>query len=370
MMKNSFGGYFKRLLKANLRTVIPIAILAMLIFIPITSSWQNHLFFKYTENDLGTIQKYYYGSTHVDAMPENANEGFETDFSTAVAVLICLCWVMPMVSFYAFKNRRNIDIFNSLPLSRRKIALAHYLSGLLTVLIPAALAFFAEVFVIIGYNAISLINLGWLAFYFVALMVMGWLYYSMNVFVFNEANHIFDGTAFIIGWNLVFAFIYYFANLPDLFEDLALPWVYVMDILARIEGVIETTTYPLDFIFKFETTVAITLFWIVLGLLSVALFFWRCNKKKSEHAGGISDSIFGYRLLIPLYIFPQILYSHIGCSYVDITVVAVWFALAFAGYSVCRQSFKFKSSDYWTIGCMAFVTVIIAITNFLRELHH
>ena len=63
MMKNSFGGYFKRLLKANLRTVIPIVILAMLIFIPITSSWQNHLFFKYTENDLGTIQKYYYGIT-------------------------------------------------------------------------------------------------------------------------------------------------------------------------------------------------------------------------------------------------------------------------------------------------------------------
>ncbi len=366
MMKNSFGGYFKRLLKANLRTVIPIAILAVLIFIPITSSWQNHLFFKYTENDLGTIQKYYYGSTHVDAMPENAIEGFETNFGPAVAVLICLCWVMPMVSFYAFKNRRNLDIFYSIPLSRRKIALAHYLAGLLTVLIPTALAFFAEVFVIIGYNAISLINLGWLAFYFVALMVMGWLYYSMNVFVFYEANHIFDGVAFIIGWNLVFAFIYFFADFPDLFEDLALPWVYIMDILARIEGVVETTTYPLDFIFKFETTVAITLFWIVLGLLSVALFLWRCNKKKSENAGAVSDSFFGYRLLIPLYIVPQILYSYA----VGIKVVAVWFALAFAGYSVCRRSFKFKESDYWTIGCMAFVTVIIAITNFLRELHH
>ncbi|MBQ1206682.1 MAG: hypothetical protein IIX67_05680 [Clostridia bacterium] len=366
MMKKSFGRYLKRLLKDNIRIVIPIVVLAMLILVPIISSWENHLFFKYTENDLGRVHKYY----SEFGVPENASDGFEINFGPAVAALICLCFVMPVLSFYTFKSRRNLDTFNSLPLSRRKIAIAHYLSGLITVLIPTAIAFIAEVFIIIGYGAFSLIDLGWLCVYFAVLMVMGWLFYSMNAFVFNEANHIFDGVAFMIGWNFVFFFAYYFENLPELFEDLTMPWVYIMDILARIEGAIETTTYPLDVMFQFETTVAITLFWLVLGLLAVALFLWRCDKKKSENAGSVSDSLFGYRSLIPLFIVPQILNSNVGHSFANFAVIAVWFALAFAGFAVCRRSLKFKESDYWTIGCMAFLTAIIAITNFLQELHY
>lgn len=368
MMKKSFGRYLKRLLKENIRFVIPIVILAMLILVPIISSWENHLFFKYTENDLGRVQKYYEGVNYAHGVPENASDGFEINFGPAVAVLICLCFVMPVLSFYTFKSRRNLDTFNSLPLSRRRIALAHYLSGLIAVLIPTAIAFIAEVFVIIGYGAFSLIDLGWLGVYFVVLMVIGWLFYSMNAFVFNEANHIFDGVAFIIGWNFVFFFAYYFKNLPELFEDLTIPWVYIMDILARIEGAIETTTYPLDIMFKFETAVAITLFWLVLGLLAVALFFWRCDKKKSENAGSVSDSLFGYRSLIPLFLVPMLESTDVGGlrvenAFVHIAVVLVWFAIAFAGYAILRRSFKFKLPDYCTLGAMALFVIFFALRN-------
>lgn len=367
-MKNRFGGYLKRLLKDNIRIVIPIVVLAMLILVPIISSWENHLFFKYTENDLGRVQKYYEGVNYAHGVPENTSDGFEITFAPAVAVLICLCFVMPVLSFYTFKSRRNLDTFNSLPLSRRRIALAHYLSGLIAVLIPTALAFIAEVFIIIGYGAFSLIDLGWLGVYFVVLMVMGWLFYSMNAFVFNEANHIFDGVAFMIGWNFVFFFAYYFKNLPELFEELTMPWVYIMDILARIEGAIETTTFPLDVMFKSETAVAITLFWLVLGLLAVALFLWRCDKKKSENAGSVSDSLFGYRSLIPLFLVPVIESTDVGGlrvenAFVHIAVVLVWFVFAFAGYAILRRSFKFKLPDYCTLGAMALFVIFVALRN-------
>ena len=213
MMKNGFSKYFKRVLFENLLVVLIVVFVSAFAFVPMLSDWQTHSFFHYVVHDNGYVDKIYEGSIMANQIPEGAVKGFETNFDLAAALVIFLSLVVPIFNFAKFQNRRNLDTLYSLPLSRRKFALAHYLAGLIAVLIPTAIGFLVEVGVIIGYGAFSFIDLGWLFVYFALLMLMGWLFYSMNLYVFNEANHIFDGVVFIVGWNLLFYVVAFPSNL-------------------------------------------------------------------------------------------------------------------------------------------------------------
>ena len=104
-------------------------------------------------------------------------------------------------------------------------------------------------------------------------------------------------------------------------------------------------------------------------LLSVVLFFIRCGKQKPESVGGVSDSFFGYKLFIPLYVAPVVLFSHIGHGTRSIGDVAVFFSLAFVGYIIFRRGFKFKLSDYCTFGALVLFAIIkAAICHF--DIYH
>ncbi|MBR5286949.1 MAG: hypothetical protein IKU30_08640 [Clostridia bacterium] len=370
MMKNGFSAYFKSALFENLRVVLIVVFVSAFVFVPMLSDWQTHSFFHYVVRDNGYVDKIYEGSVMANQIPEGALKGFDTNFGIAVALVIFLSLVVPIFNFAKFKNRRNLDTLYSLPLSRRKFALAHYLSGLIAVLVPTAIGFLVEVGVIIGYGAFSFIDLGWLFVYFLLLMITGWLFYSMNLFVFNEANHIFDGVVFVICWNLLFYVVAFPSNLlSSFFDELATPFGYIMEILSRTEAVIETTPFYLDWYFGFETVIAFTLLWATLGLISVVLFFARCNKQSPERVGGISDSFFGYKLFIPLYVAPVVLFSHIGHGIRSIGDVAVFFSLAFVGYIIFRRGFKFKLSDYCTFGALVLFAIIkAAICHF--DIYH
>ena len=358
-MNTSVFGYFKQLLKQNLAIITVVTVLGGFLFLPLSSTPSTHEFFEYTSSDMGYVTKYYYG----DDIPETALPGFETNFGISVAFITMFGLIAPICSFWTFKKKHNLDVIYSLPLGKRRIALAHYLLGLIMTLIPAVLMFLLELVIIIAHGALPLINIGWLVFYFLMLLLAGWLFYSMNVFVFNEANTIIDGIVFIIGWNMVFGFAYSTLFGMELFKDMAFPMGYILELFSRIEGALETTAYPLSFIFKFETAVAMSAFWIVLGVLSVILFFVRSNKKKSEQIGGISDSFFGYNLLIPLYIIPVILESYIGYRFSDFIGILAVLACAFAGYAAFRRSLKFKASDYCALGGMVLLCVLVAINN-------
>ncbi len=365
-MKSSFGAYFKKTLLENLRIVLVAVLVSIFVLVPMLSDWTTHEFFHYTVNERGYVNKIYDGSALSHELPEGAVRGFETNFGIAIAFVIILSLAVPIYNFAKFKNRRNLDTLYSLPISRKKLALAHYLSGLIAVLVPTAIGFLVEIGFIIGYGAFSYIDLGWTTVYFLLLMLMGWLLYSMNLFVFNEANHIFDGVAFIIGWNLVFYIVSDLSNLiGSLFEDLLLPVGYIMEIMSRVEAVIETTPFYIEWFFEFETVIAFTLLWLILGLLSVVLFFIRCDKQRPERVGGVSDSFFGYKTLIPLYAGSIIWFSNVGTSLSRSSGVLFIFAMAFIGYIIFRRSLKFKPCDYWTLGGMAVLTLMVAAKNFI-----
>ena len=72
-------------------------------------------------------------------------------------------------------------------------------------------------------------------------------------------------------------------------------------------------------------------------------------------AGEVSDTIFGYKLLIPLYGYALLL------MYSDLSVMTVLiFALMLIGYFCYRRGFKIKRRDVIFVLC-GFIPLILAL---------
>ena len=74
---------------------------------------------------------------------------------------------------------------------------------------------------------------------------------------------------------------------------------------------------------------------------------------RAEKAGGISDSFFGYRVLIPLYGCILIAMNGLNIDGVFLTFVLVAMVVA---YFVYRRSFRIKYAD---IACVVFAFLMV-----------
>ena len=97
-------------------------------------------------------------------------------------------------------------------------------------------------------------------------------------------------------------------------------------------------------------------FWSVVGVAAAVLAFVLADKKKTESAEEISNSIFGYKLLIPLIAFPFILSNGVLDGYYnEALLVTIGAAVA---YTVYRRGVHYKKSDYIIVGTMLALSII------------
>jgi hypothetical protein len=86
--------------------------------------------------------------------------------------------------------------------------------------------------------------------------------------------------------------------------------------------------------------------WGAIGIASAVGYVVAFVKKGAEKAGEISSSIFGYKLLIPLYGYSLLTMF----DSLDFMTVMIFVAMVI-GYIVYRRSFKLKVSDIICTGC-------------------
>jgi hypothetical protein len=99
-----------------------------------------------------------------------------------------------------------------------------------------------------------------------------------------------------------------------------------------------------------------------VGILASLGFFLRFKRKGAHMAGEVSDTIFGYKLLIPLYGYALLL------MYSDLSVMTVLiFALMLIGYFIYRRGFKIRKSDIIFIVCGIIPMILSAILNSLEH---
>ncbi len=286
--------------------------------------------------------------------------------------------IIPMLETACFKNRRNLDTLYFFPIKREKLALVHYLSGLIQVLFIYSASFFATY----AYLAVNtdIYDLRWMMLYYLFSILLGFVLYSVFIFLFAEANTVVDGVIFSLLWIFVIYLIAWQVRAellkPALYDSghwassSGLPsWgiIYapINNLTEIFQDLIEVNkNIVTEGGYSYGQTRAIRAaeflkhryffyIWFVLGLGAAFGYFCNFMKKGAEKAGEISSSWFGYKTLIPAYAYSLLLFY----DSIDIMTILIFSAMLI-GYIIYRRGFKFKLSDYIMLGIGVIVFII------------
>ena len=219
------------------------------------------------------------------------------------------------------------------------MALAHYLNGLIQILTVHTVVVFAVFLRLQAY--IEYFNLaGLIPYYFLSLPLIV-IMYSICSFVFMEANTVADGVVFEVIYIFILSLVAlslgdvlnieyfrYYAGDYLLFSPM-------MELTNYYERIVEKRNSSLSSGYWISYSV-----WCILGAASFVGFVKTFTTHKIEKIGGISDSPFGYRVLIPLLTlcFFILTEDFLDVFYLGLIILVV-------GYIIYRRSFRLKRSD-------------------------
>ena len=283
---------------------------------------------------------------------------YKVDYSGMYTVTVIISFsatLLPIFELYQFKSKKNLDTFFSVPLSRGKMALCHFLCGLTQLSIVYTMSY---VFLFVHRLILSesVVMIYFLPHYF-ARLILGALLYCLFCFIFYQANTMIDG--------ILFEFLYIFA--PGMLWSLICDVIYEISGRNYSKGLLNLSTYaPIDCVttafqklaepnrynalYVEKMLLPLTLIFVVISVAALFGFFRTFVKTRVENAENISDSPFGYKVLIPIcgiYLAPAM-------PILNIILVAI-------GYVIYRRGFKFKRSDYIVMASVLAVSILSEI---------
>lgn len=294
----------------------------------------------------------------------------ETGIYILAIILGVFSTLIPMLETSEFKLRRNLDTLYFLPISRFKLALTHYISGFIQVFVIYTVSFIGAVTQILPHSEIFKTH--YLLPYYLLSMVIGLIMYSFFIFIFGTANTVSDGVSDCIAW----MFAIFIASLLaiDIFDNIFAIYFPKTSLafLADISfwGIVYMPINNLTMIFQnmieprsdsfaknvieIMNYVEIFFVWAAIGIACVYGYFKTFIKKGAEKAEEISDSWFGAKLLIPLYMFTILKMSNGELGIWGFILVVI----AFLTYALFRRSFKLKIKDIANLSVFAAMLII------------
>jgi hypothetical protein len=254
------------------------------------------------------------------------------------------------------------------------MGLAVYISGLLQMTIIYTVTYVAGfIFLVSKTNCFALIYM--LPYFFLSLL-LGAVIYSVFMFLFSEANTVTDGVLFCLLW----IFLLYMVSNTAIWEfaDSELRHTEAFQAASELSGwgIIYAPINNLTVLFQElieihrssrwdnsaeEVKEYLYMFfvWGVIGIAAAIGYVNRFAKKGAEKAGEISESWFGYRILIPIYGYCLIFSTTESLSVFSVLSWLI-FALMIIGYVVYRRSFRLKKSDICCIvaGVIPFILAL------------
>ncbi len=345
---SSFNKYLLHRLKSSLLLT---AILCVLAIIIVSSSVSLYV---------GTFHEW------IDESKESIKiERLKIDnFGSVMFILGALCTVMPVLELSGLKNKRNADAIYSLPVNRSRLALAHYVSGLIQIFAVYSCAY-ATLFIKIITSRFS----SWVTSYsaliwcYFVLLLAGISVYSIFMAIFNSANTAADGSLFIGIWSVLPALFIISAGefgsntsgilsipfISKISEGFFFPHAALSVSDAFYNMIIGRDVEMIYFHY--------TILWTIVGIICAAIYFRSFVKKRTEEIGDISDTVFGYKVIIPVCLFcmTQAFDEKAICALFGIL-------MAIIGYMLYRRSFKIRRSDIiCTATIVAFTSISMAL---------
>ena len=381
---NTFNAYFKRHFLTSWVKVVVFSILGAIIII----------------QRIGIIYNQY--SSKITNSPEFYINYHVTkpiiEYLIAFAVIIAL--ITPVLEFYTFNNKNNLDTLFSMPISKSKLLLAHYLNGAVQITIAFTVMYLIWLltYVYASYTELHMES-AYLAYPIILLCALG--IYTIFSFIFTRANSTVDGCIFIFLhfflFNIIISFIEHITiidhNHIHVF-DKYIPinpehkpfldnctasvkrcsFTLVLDQLSSwlnnsltpgytVTRIKDALTGERQTIYEYythqnglsplDTPAANAMcFFIVLAIISLVLILISFKRKTAVNVGDISESWLGYKMLGPIYSICCMTMVHR-----DVAMSIIGLVVMFLGYMLYRRGVKFKLPD---IIVMA-LTVLFAI---------
>jgi len=228
-------------------------------------------------------------------------------------ILIFLCIFVPIHTFAFKTSSRQVDLLYSMPIRREKLYLVKSLIGLLMVIIPYTIAFW------LGFAATAASHqyfnlVGFVPAFFISIPLAIALF-GFNAFVFTRANRLIDGIIFIAMYSIVVMVIMLFFNeagyhRPTTFDTPALffyynPYFAFVYLFYNANTVIRNNV-PNSFNWSLFSEINYGFMgYVYLSLIGAAAWLaliFVSPLEKAENAERISDSIWGYKVLLPIFI--------------------------------------------------------------------
>ena len=342
---NSFKKYLIHRLKETFLLTLVLCIFAVIVMSTFTSLW------------LGTYFEWIDGYDEPIEVRRLRIEGF----GLIAFIIGAACTLMPVVELGDMKNKRNADVIYSLPVSRGKMAIAHYLSGFIqaaAIFTAAYVTFFIKIVTSRLFSHAE--SPGALIGCYFALLAAGLAVYSIIMAIFNSANTVIDGCVFAAVWSfLICAFVIALCEL-DINMDGAIGINSISDL--RVELLMPHGSFGIADFFNDLVVgrapdtdhVKSVVMWFIVGIAATAVYYFSFKRKRVEELSDISDTFFGYRVILPISVFSM-------TQAFDDDLLSYIFAilLGVVGYMIYRRSFKIKRKDIITVGAIVAATLLL-----------
>lgn len=337
-MKKMFLYYFRRRLPAMIILMIAMAI--MTIIIQSQSSYINY-------------------SQSGDYRIETA--GQTNPFIYLSIVLSVIVTIIPVMEFSFKMKRRSVDLYYSLPIKRIKLYICKYFVGLaefLILYIPQWLISFIWLATLPSVS--NIYDMSYSIYFMLASIGYGILIYTFLTFFYTMGNTLIDGIIFMALascflptlMNVMYSLILG-ANYSD--RTFYMRWFFIYSPLFDISGKMHSNMIGGNY---GDINILGIILNIALAILaSIAFFFIHSEKNNAELVGDESDTIFGYKLFIPLYMVTSF-------KLISSSISALWVVIGLVGYlfyCIYRKSFRIKRNDIITLGVSIIIGLLIAI---------
>lgn len=283
-----------------------------------------------------------------------------------IVIFLCvICTIVPVYEYSFLMKKRSVDQYYSLPIKRSSIIVTKFLCGYFKIIVSYTITFFLGLLVIsLKENSYFLKYYFMFYFYTILLALILYAFYS---FVFSRANTIVDGIIFIILYTLIFSLVE--MNIKAFFRDVFNVIILRTNALDFPYSPLNNITRYYDGYIRYGYSSVIEKYWVsyllwsIVGFASMLGLIYSSKLVKVEKAEQISDSYFGYRILIPLYLV-SILYSiNPFSNRIDIVSSAVFLCAGLIGYIVYRRTLKLQVK-YWLILIGSFIFSLLLIIIF------
>ena len=278
-------------------------------------------------------------------------------------ILGVLCFIVPALQFSYRMNRRSADLWYSLPVRREALTLVRALGGLVLVLVPYTVTFWA------GFAAIAasenLFELGQYGVLYAASLPVGIGLFGINAFLYTRANSILDGIIFMLAWTFVLTLPFFWLQACGsnrMFEMGAFNWTGPNSystisplgwLLDRFDALICGNSYTMP---------EEPLIYALGGVLAVGAWaglFATARLHRAEYIGTPSGDWFGYRTLIPACMTFAVAIGIADMYEFDAVSMLLTYTftliLGLAAYFVYRRSFRIKLADILCIAAALLV---------------